>query len=717
MKAYIENYPPLKFIGDYAEALSKGAVPSAYVRLMFLGAGGAGKSSLLDGLMNNALQKGESTALADTRTVSFQWIKAADSCEEAWKEHTSSDEARSLACHSCRIAENNRRGGEEAGSFVSEASSATAVITFGVAAGALHYLEESISKDYREQVSKTKNVAYRRIIQEAKQQSFQLQKNKNPDVVMHIWDCGGQPVFLDIISAFLTPRTMFMLLFDASISLEQMYEEKWHHDGKVIAGREQNITHLQLMMQWLQLIHSSLVAKDEGLSPTDATQSLTISFEIPKVMLVGSRRDKIKAKAAKSVKEQLQSACGGAAFGDLVVDNLLVDNTKAGKGKRREDPGYKKIRENISKFAESLIVPTPLAWVAFRQVLQATAQDKPLLSYSEVVVIAVECDIPKEVVPSVLHFYHQLGALLHYATIPSLANTVIVEPQWFIEQLRLLLMPEWFGHRSQHMQRFWKWFEGRGVLTEELYQEIWKNCGLKGGPQALVDVLDHFDLAKKISEWPADMDFSKGKKYFVPCILKIEPKANCSRHSQVVCKREAAMLHIVFNTGYTPPGFFVRLVAQMTDEKGFVPLIDREVYRNKILFKCRNVDRIIVSESLKSISVRFFRVAVRKLRQYRFAESSIWLCDRLIKMAVNVLQWMPSVKFQLAFTCRCSNPEHFVFLEPNTHRETTLFCSQDKEFQLSPQHQFWLPSAPVNDVSSHSAVTVVIEIIIVVFHF
>ena len=65
------------------------------------------------------------------------------------------------------------------------------------------------------------------------------------------------------------------------------------------------------------------------------------------------------------------------------------------------------------------------------------------------------------------------------------------------------------------MQRFWKWFDERGILAEELYLEIWKNCGLEGGAQALVDVLDHFDLAKKISELPVDMDFSKGKKYFV----------------------------------------------------------------------------------------------------------------------------------------------------------------------------------------------------------
>ena len=56
----------------------------------------------------------------------------------------------------------------------------------------------------------------------------------SPDIVMHIWDCGGQPVFLDILSAFLTSRTMFFLLFNLSVELETMYQELRHHKGKVI---------------------------------------------------------------------------------------------------------------------------------------------------------------------------------------------------------------------------------------------------------------------------------------------------------------------------------------------------------------------------------------------------------------------------------------------------------------------------------------------------
>ena len=548
------------FKDDYAEALKKGAVPAAYVRLMFMGAGGSGKSSVLDGLMNIPLKTAESTALADTRKVTFQWVQAADSVDAAWKEYTTSDEVRSLAGNARFIAEKKSDG--DVGSLLKH------TMVFAVKTDKTkNLMSGSVHPEYVKKVSQLKHDTYQNILKEAEHPKV---VGGNPSVVMHIWDCGGQPVFLDVLAAFLTPRTMFVLLFDASIDLECMYQEKWHHEGKVINGREQYITHLELLQQWLQLIHSFLVARKEGLPWSNGQPNVGSLPKYPKAMLIGSRRDLISSHEANAAESRLKSACADAAFGDLVVDKLLVDNTKAGKGKEVEDPGYQIIRSHIQKFAQSLIVPTPLSWVAFRQVLQKMSEENPVLTYSQVSVIAEQCDITDEL-PSVLQFYHQLGAILHYVNIPSLANTVIVEPQWLIEQLRLLLMPAWFGHRLQHLQRFWNWLEEKGILAEELYQEIWKDCCLEGGPQAIADLLEHFDLAKNIYKFPQDMSFYKGLKYFVPCLLKVQPKSEISSVSQLNPVREAADLHILFNMRYVPPGFFVRLIAHFTNHKEYVP--------------------------------------------------------------------------------------------------------------------------------------------------
>ena len=666
--------------------MKEGSVPAAYFRLMSLGAGGSGKSSLLDGLMNIPLQIAESTALADTRKVTFQWVQAADAIDEAWKEYTATDEERALAVYVQYLTENKKTMDKS----IKEQSTNKPTDIFRLKMDTIKNIANTpVKSEFVKEASQLKSDTYKDIFMKAKHHICRT--GEKPNVVMHVWDCGGQPIFLDVLAAFLTSRTMFFLLFDASIGLESLYQEKWHHKGQVIKGREQYITNVELMIQWLQLIHSSLVARKEGLPLSHSAGSLP---EYPRAMLIGSRRDLITPQVAEAKKGQLQSACASAAFGDLVFDTLLVDNTKAGKGKGGEDPCYKNIRGHIKNFADSLTLPTPLSWVALRQVLQKMSSNSPVLTYSQVKVIAEQCDIPEPVVPSVLHFYHQLGAMLHYVNIPSLANTVIIEPQWLIQQLRLLLMPAWFGHRQQRLQRFWNWLYEKGILCEELYQEIWKDCGLEGGSQALVDLLDHFDLAKRIEKFPCNMSFYKGLKYFVPCFLKVQQISESEGLSQFNPIREAADLHILFNMGYVPPGFFVRLIAHMTNHKEYVPLLDQKekVYRNSIVFQCRDIDRVTISESLNSVSVKIFRVAVRKSSHCHFSKSCIQLRKEVDRMCLDVLQkWMPSIEHKLAFICTCpgSSKKHFVVLK-SRHRDCVLNCELDHVCPLSPQHNFWL---------------------------
>ena len=107
----------------------------------------------------------------------------------------------------------------------------------------------------------------------------------SPEVVMHIWDCGGRPVFLDIISTFLTSRT---ILFDSSVELENKYQEKWHHKGDVIPGKYQNITYLQLMKQLYQRIWQDC-GLESGLQ-AQALVDLLEYFDLAQKLITISRR-------------------------------------------------------------------------------------------------------------------------------------------------------------------------------------------------------------------------------------------------------------------------------------------------------------------------------------------------------------------------------------------------------------------------------------------
>ena len=90
------------------------------------------------------------------------------------------------------------------------------------------------------------------------------------------------------------------------------------------------------------------------------------------------------------------------------------------------------------------------------------------------------------------------------------------------------------------------------------------------GAQAIVDLLDHFDFAKKITSVLIEVEHHPGQKYFIPCMLKNISQNNMQvrrkGHLQGALKK-ADTLHIMFSTKYVPPGFFVHLAACLTENK------------------------------------------------------------------------------------------------------------------------------------------------------
>ena len=699
-------------IADYAEALKLGEAPVAYARVMFLGPGGSGKSSLLDGLMDQPLLLAESTALADILNITYHWVEAADAAEDAWRLMAEEDEVQELAslCHLAVKDKTKRPQGAAA----------------GVGAPVHTASAPSSDQDAQKAAQIQKDVAqsvFKKAWQVKQDQKFSLlylehsPPSTGPEVMMRIWDCGGQPVFLDILSAFLTSRTMFLLVFDASQPLNNKCQENWRHKGQTYHGKEHNITFLQLMVQWMRLIHASFVAKNEvGTATTETTHSEATQSEAtadrrqpitlppcPRIMIVGTHGDRVSSEGAQKVLKEIESSCNERAFHDLVIDKLIIDNTTAGQG-RNEDPGYRRIREKINKFTHSLTAPTPIAWVSFRKVVQKAAADSPVLSYEQVTTIAKTCGIDKSKVPSVLHFYHQLGVYLHYKKIESLSSTIIAEPRWLIKQLCKLLMPEWYHPRKGNLATLWQWLEGKGVLLEPLYQDLWGDCGLTGGAQALVDLLEHFDLAKKIdnSSVPREMQRYDGCKYFVPCMLNARLQEGLDREAEkmagqpLVSIQQAATLHLAFNTGYIPPGFFVRLAVQMSKSEKCTPIFEKSVYRDSITFRYGEVDRVTITESksLVSVHVDFIRVVKRDHSISRFADSCISFRRELYEMCKEVLCWLPSVQLDFAFRCTCSvdAEEHFAIIDDSMSRDSNIFYRQDRLYELDQKHKYWLPA-------------------------
>ena len=82
----------------YSKALKSGSVEVSYCRIMLIGLGEAGKTSLIHGLMNQQLpDRANSTILASTQSVRYYWIKTEKGRYSYWTELSNEDKTQEVA--------------------------------------------------------------------------------------------------------------------------------------------------------------------------------------------------------------------------------------------------------------------------------------------------------------------------------------------------------------------------------------------------------------------------------------------------------------------------------------------------------------------------------------------------------------------------------------------------------------------------------------------
>ena len=564
-------------ISAYKNALSKGECDVAYTRVMLLGPAGVGKSSLKRGLMNLKFKrKTNSTIVADVqsvRPVEYNWASAILRSKK-WEDVTPDDELHELAQLIFRVYKTHRSvGTAAAGNFPSLPSFPERNIEALEVASVNKSISDAISL---------------------------AQKMTHDDVeltpLFHIWDCGGQPVFLEVLPAFLTSRTMFLLLFDASKDLNSRWTSVQYLQGRKIPGEKVNITIIELLQKWMSSIHAHFTRIDEK----------GALLEYPRIVAIGSRGDKLTKKKKNKVKEDLKSKLESAAFGEVVKRVCIVDNTTAGKGKK-EDETYEYLRKEIYEFAsKKLIVKTPVTWVLFRKVLQVLVRE----SKKNVVTLEYACDVgavskinPKDV-PVALMFYHELGVVLFYPHIQGLRDKVILSPKWFVDCLgKVLTLPE--NEDCEHLQ-LWKLLREKGILVQPLYVAAWKDCeGIE--PMEIMQLLVDFYLAAEVKT--EEYHDTSVKQFFVPSVLPAFTEDYSSVSPGYHLK--ATSLHITFATGYVTPGFFIRLVAIMagSPECQLFYHKTRPIYHNRITFRFGDppVDHVILTEMPPAVQVDVVR--------------------------------------------------------------------------------------------------------------
>lgn len=652
-----------------------------YSRIMLVGSGGVGKTSLRRSLMRQPWESGaNSTVVAElhsVRPVQREWVEG---MEGQWKELTHDDEIDEIA----HLMNNCRPSGSlmKYNSLTTEQNLPTHTIT---------ELNSIVSKA----TSKAIRIQYHQV--------------PHAQQYLHIWDSGGQPVFLDILPAFLTSRTMFLLLFDASKSLTERLPSLEYHDGKEIKGEILKMSALDLLCQWMASIYSHLARYNK--------RSKTL-YKCPRISVIGTHRD-IMEKAEHEIREQLLQQFGKRKYQELLESIVFVDNSTARKPEcSGEDPNFEIIRSQVEKFTSKLKVKTPLSWVLFRKVVQALCVN--IIGLEEVRAIGAHCNIPPNHIPSVLTFYHELGVVLYYPHIQGMEKKIIVNPKWLVDTIGKVFSFDTSTAKYIKISNWVDTFKTKGVLLQSLYEEIWSNSeGVK--PETLMNILVRFRIAVHTSALHSDSILDV-QQYFLPAVLPLSPENPPLSYDYLI---QATPLHITFATNFVQPGFFSRLITTMASSSDYLVEFQNGVYCDRITFRYgqHQIDHVIMSDTPHAIIVDVHRVHGNEdgfstvcqdlLKYIEECCETVDQClydiskQQILSIAVedddDIIPVSEAVSRQRKYQYVCGKCNdgctvHYIDdVKGQTCAISLIHCTQDKEYRnLTKQEKYWFPSKVSN---------------------
>ena len=657
-------------------------VDIAYARIMLLGPAGVGKTSLVRGLKKLPfIRKSTSTQVADVRPISYSWATG------DWKDVNEQDELDEVANLLATVHHDLQSVEQLIINNISHVESVR-VLYEGNSSVSSSEVEEGLVKE----VETTKVESY---LKEAIRRAKQLTpcsgvRDLKPSPFFHVWDCGGQPVFLEVLPAFLTPRTMFLLLFDASKNFNETWRSIQYEEGTGIPGEESNMTIIELLDRWMATIHSHLSerTKKGGL------------VDYPRILGIGTHGDLLNEEENRKVIEQFEKHCENKAFTELLDHEVfIVDNSSA-----QTDPGFSKLHEIIQRFAtENLVVKTPVSWVLFRKVLQMFSNEsRNVISFNEAKAIGIACKIEAEDIHKVLMFYHDLGVILFYPHIKSFEHRIILNPKWFVESLgKIITLP---GREIQKTSKImWKTLRKKGILIQPLYVAVWKGCK-DIDPEGMMELLTHFRLAARVqAEVYYDLDTPQ---YFVPAVLPVF-SGDLSTPTTAGSLR-ATPLHITFSTKFVTPGYFTRLVTTIASFEVCKLNFEEGIYRNRVVFEFTPDDKQYNFVTLTELS---YAIQVDKMCESPDNEKSPFSksCQDLLVLLKrsceevdecfyqgypsNNTQSIKGYRDKFRFLCisdKCKTAENIHYLDKT--RESQTCCQLRKQFRdLEEEESYWFP--------------------------
>ena len=495
-----------------------------------------------------------------------------------------------------------------------------------------------------------------------------------------VYDCGGQPPFLDAAALFPLNRSLQIFPLKLDESLDEKAEFSYYVNNEPAKINE------CVMLTHKEVIET--MAKSVASIEPPHTSSVNVYPSLAKFTIVGTFYDKInqcsetleeKVSTLETLLEPYMSFHVGSEL--ILPLNAITQNTK----ERKELT--KKLQELIFDTSDvTTEVDMRLCWFGLYLSLLAKAEkdEKVVLTLEECYTVGESLSMSKDEAKSAVQLFHSIGLVMHFDTpFANLQDYVIVFTKPVLKTVSRTISVAFLDLKFLIGQNIIVSSEDKKQLQYYGFLSLrtLKKCliGSKLTAEFLLDILKH---VKIIAELP-------GKEYFMPCALSYAPdKLNKLSHPWVIRLREKRGIRLVnvpIPVGYLPT-LIVFLLTQ--DESLFSTNCKKRQYRNFINLQYEPGGTVYFVKSHLQLEV-----------YYSFCDDLPDQCSvirRLVLESLNLTEKRLSINEGTiskvdSFLCSCRNGSAHHTCAYNPHSKI-LECEETEKIcnSVDSKHLHWL---------------------------
>ncbi|MBC7877562.1 MAG: hypothetical protein H7Y59_10360 [Anaerolineales bacterium] len=286
--------------------------------------------------------------------------------------------------------------------------------------------------------------------------SMYLQHPINDSIMFQFnaWDFGGQEVYRVTHQFFFSKRSVYLIVWEPRIGVEQSQVE-----------------------DWLKLIRLRV--------GNDA-----------KVIIVSTH-----AKTGQRIA-RIDKPVFFRDYGSMIVDFIEVDSLESDADSPNEKyniPKLKNLIANAAKDLEQMGMPFATNWKAARDELVELGKTMPRVSYTKFSEVCARYELDKISTKTLSGLMHDLGYIVYYGDDDRMKDDVVLQPEWLTKAISFVLEDRATQERG-------------GILPDSHLEDVWLKHNFKEEPHYdkelypfFLRLMEKYDVSYRLQDSDASL--------------------------------------------------------------------------------------------------------------------------------------------------------------------------------------------------------------------